>query len=67
MTTAAGICAAIDLFRSGHLPQQGFLRQEQIELDAFLDNRFGCYYRSKISTRFTQSAMSDVGEDEEDE
>jgi saccharopine dehydrogenase-like NADP-dependent oxidoreductase len=67
ITTAAGICAAIDLFHGGHLPQQGFLRQEQIKLDAFLDNRFGRHYRSKISTRFTQSAMSDLGEDDASE
>ncbi len=45
ITTAAGICAALDLFREGHLPQRGFIRQEQVELPAFLNNRFGRAYQ----------------------
>lgn len=45
ITTAAGICAAVDLFREGKLPQRGFIRQEQIELPAFLANRFGRAYQ----------------------
>lgn len=45
ITTAAGICAAVDLFREGKLPQSGFIRQEQIELPAFLANRFGSAYQ----------------------
>lgn len=45
ITTAAGICAAVDLFREGKLPQRGFIRQEQVELPAFLANRFGNAYQ----------------------
>ena len=45
ITTAAGICAAVDLFREGRLPQQGFVRQEQVELPDFLANRFGRAYQ----------------------
>lgn len=45
ITTAAGICAAVDLFREGALPQSGFVRQEQVELPAFLANRFGKAYQ----------------------
>nr|WP_316641832.1 saccharopine dehydrogenase C-terminal domain-containing protein [uncultured Roseateles sp.] len=45
ITTAAGICAAVDLFRSGELPRAGFIRQEQVELPAFLANRFGKAYQ----------------------
>ena len=45
ITTAAGICAAVDLFREGQLPQQGFIRQEQVALPAFLANRFGQAYQ----------------------
>ena len=45
ITTAAGICAAVDLFREGRLPQRGFIRQEQVELPAFLANRFGAAYQ----------------------
>ena len=45
LTTAAGICAALDLFREGRLPRRGFVRQEQIELPDFLANRFGRAYQ----------------------
>jgi saccharopine dehydrogenase-like NADP-dependent oxidoreductase len=44
ITTAAGICAAVDLFREGKLPQSGFIRQEQVALPDFLANRFGSAY-----------------------
>ena len=44
ITTAAGICAAVDLFRSGKLPKCGFIRQEQVALPEFLANRFGVAY-----------------------
>ena len=45
ITTAAGICAAVDLFREGKLPSCGFIRQEQVALPDFLANRFGCAYQ----------------------
>ena len=45
ITTAAGVCAAVDLFRQNKLPQQGFIRQEQIALPEFLANRFGSAYQ----------------------
>lgn len=44
ITTAAGICTAVDLHREGKLPPQGFVRQEQIALGDFLANRFGKVY-----------------------
>ncbi|MNY74893.1 hypothetical protein D3C86_2140260 [compost metagenome] len=44
MTTAAGICAMLDLLVEGKLPKKGFVRQEEIGLDAFLANRFGRVY-----------------------
>ncbi len=44
ITTAAGICAAVDLFREGKLPKQGFVRQEEVALPDFLANRFGKAY-----------------------
>jgi saccharopine dehydrogenase-like NADP-dependent oxidoreductase len=45
ITTAAAICAVVDLHASDALPvRQGFGRQEQIGLGAFLANRFGCAY-----------------------
>ncbi len=45
ITTAAGICAAVDLFRECKLPQRGFIRQEQVALPDFLANRFGSAYQ----------------------
>jgi saccharopine dehydrogenase-like NADP-dependent oxidoreductase len=45
LTTAADVCAMVDLMREGKLPRAGFVRQEQASLADFLDNRFGQYYR----------------------
>jgi saccharopine dehydrogenase-like NADP-dependent oxidoreductase len=44
ITTAAGVCAMVDLVRDGSLPGRGFVRQEDAELERFLSNRFGHYY-----------------------
>ena len=41
LTTAAGICTALDLMAQGRLPQQGFVGQEAVRLADFLANRFG--------------------------
>jgi saccharopine dehydrogenase-like NADP-dependent oxidoreductase len=45
ITTAAGICAALDLFREGRLARSGFIRQESVPLPDFLANRFGQAYQ----------------------
>lgn len=44
LTTAAGICAALDLHAQGKLPNRGFVRQEDIRFVDFIENRFGRYY-----------------------
>jgi saccharopine dehydrogenase-like NADP-dependent oxidoreductase len=44
VTTAAGVCTMVDLLRNGYLPTQGFIRQEDVVLEQFLNNRFGHYY-----------------------
>ena len=44
ITTASGICAVLDLFMEGKLPASGFVRQEQVGLQLFLQNRFGRHY-----------------------
>jgi len=44
VTTAAAICAAVDLHFQGLLPGQGFVKQEEIKLTDFLANRFGKHY-----------------------
>lgn len=49
VTTASGICAALDLVATGVLPQRGFVRQEDVRLADFLANRFGgSYARSEV-------------------
>ncbi len=50
VTTAGGICAVVDLFVSGQLPESGFVRQEDVDFDAFIANRFGQYYASGART-----------------
>lgn len=44
LTTAAGICAMVDLVREEKLPTVGFVRQEDCDLETFLANRFGSLY-----------------------
>jgi saccharopine dehydrogenase-like NADP-dependent oxidoreductase len=44
MTTACSLCAVVDLHATGRLPEKGFVRQEQVELEEFLGNRFGKVY-----------------------
>jgi saccharopine dehydrogenase-like NADP-dependent oxidoreductase len=46
VTTAASLCAVLDLHHQGMLPGRGFIRQEQVPLETFLSNRFGHYYES---------------------
>ncbi len=55
ITTAAGVCAIIDLVRDTKLTGTGFLAQETVDLEVFLNNRFGQYYRSQISSRYSIS------------
>jgi saccharopine dehydrogenase-like NADP-dependent oxidoreductase len=54
ITTAAGLCAVVDLHVAGRLPKRGFVRQERVDFDEFLANRFGKYYASRTSTRFSK-------------
>ncbi|MGA1392334.1 MAG: saccharopine dehydrogenase family protein [Phycisphaerales bacterium] len=44
ITTAAGICAVVDLLASGKLPTKGFVRMEDVEYADFIGNRFGKHY-----------------------
>ncbi|MFT5574224.1 MAG: saccharopine dehydrogenase-like NADP-dependent oxidoreductase [Cryomorphaceae bacterium] len=44
ITTASGICTVLDLMAEGKLPQQGFVKQEDVLFDDFINNRFGQYY-----------------------
>ena len=45
-TTAASVCAVVDLVSRGILPQKGFVRQEDIPLDQFFKTPTGQYFLS---------------------
>lgn len=45
ISTAASVCAMVDLLRDGQLAP-GFRRQEEVGLDVFLANRFGHMYET---------------------
>jgi saccharopine dehydrogenase (NAD+, L-lysine-forming) len=45
-TTSASVCAVIEMVDQGDLPASGFLKQEQIPLDAFLQTRNGRLYET---------------------
>lgn len=46
VTTAAAICAAVDLHANKKNPSRGFIQQETITLTEFLANRFGQHYNT---------------------
>lgn len=56
ITTSSGMCTAVDLHAQGKLPSQGFVRQEDVDFDVFLKNRFGKHYDTTTSTRFSATA-----------
>ena len=56
ITTAAGICAVIDMHVAGQLNSSGFLRQEDVDFENFLGNRFGRHYDTRIATRFSNAS-----------
>ncbi|WP_171230967.1 saccharopine dehydrogenase family protein [Ruegeria sp. HKCCA6707] len=56
ITTAAGVLGAVDLMRTGKLPQNGFVRQEQVRLDDFLNTEFGQLYRAGDVTEQNKAA-----------
>src|SRR3954447_12360610 len=60
VTTAAGICAMLDLLVAGKLPRKGFRRQEEISLTDFLANRFGRVYAGETEAG---AAVFAVGSD----
>ena len=46
-TTAASICAAVEMVRDGALPSRGFLKQEEIPLGEFLKTVNGRLYAAR--------------------
>jgi saccharopine dehydrogenase-like NADP-dependent oxidoreductase len=60
VTTAAGICAMLDLLVEGKLPGQGFVRQEEIALNTFLANRFGRVYAGERLDEGHEPAVKNI-------
>ena len=50
LTTAAGVCAVLDLLAGGKLPQRGYVRQEDIPFQEFMRNRFGRHFAAGPET-----------------
>ena len=46
-TTAASICAVVEMVRDGSLPSKGFLKQEEIPLEKFLETGNGGLYAAR--------------------
>ncbi len=61
ITTAAGICAALDLHANGKLPSRGFVRQEDICFEDFITNRFGRYYSGGTDVRMDDGSLLPEG------
>jgi saccharopine dehydrogenase-like NADP-dependent oxidoreductase len=59
ITTAAGVCAVLDLHVAGRLPQRGLVRQEDVPFHEFLSNRFGEYYESQMATRYSSGVVGE--------
>jgi saccharopine dehydrogenase-like NADP-dependent oxidoreductase len=57
------ICTVLDLPATGRLPQSGFVRQEDIPLKVFLENRFGQVYANP-QTAFSISVWEAQDNDE---
>jgi saccharopine dehydrogenase (NAD+, L-lysine-forming) len=46
LTTAAGVCAMVDMHRTGKLRQSGFVKQEECSLASFNQSLFGLAYEA---------------------
>jgi saccharopine dehydrogenase-like NADP-dependent oxidoreductase len=57
ITTASSLCAVLDLHVKGRLPTHGFVRQEQVPLQDFIENRFGKNMAGSAQTRFVRDAL----------
>jgi saccharopine dehydrogenase-like NADP-dependent oxidoreductase len=59
VTTASAICTMLDLLVAGEIRQRGFIRQEDVPLPAFLENRFGQVYAMPART-FPHAQVGDT-------
>jgi saccharopine dehydrogenase-like NADP-dependent oxidoreductase len=59
ITTAAGLCAVLDLHVAGQLPRRGLVRQEQVPFGEFIANRFGQHYNCQVATRYSSGVEAE--------
>jgi saccharopine dehydrogenase-like NADP-dependent oxidoreductase len=57
IATAAAVCAALDLHVAGRLPRRGFVKQEEIDFNRFMETRCGRRYCGQVVTRFSQAVQ----------
>jgi saccharopine dehydrogenase-like NADP-dependent oxidoreductase len=43
-TTASGVCSVLEMYIDGKIKDKGFIKQESISWDDFIDNKFGSVY-----------------------
>jgi saccharopine dehydrogenase (NAD+, L-lysine-forming) len=60
-TTAAGAVAMVELLARGALPESGFLRQEDVPLDAFLTTSAGQLLVDGSRARVSAETQLQVG------
>lgn len=53
LTTASALCAVLDMHVIRGLAKQGFVRQEDVDFEQFMQNRFGRYYGNTAATRYS--------------
>jgi saccharopine dehydrogenase-like NADP-dependent oxidoreductase len=58
VTTAAGLCAVLDMVMRSPEQYHGFVRQEQFRLTQVLANRFGRYYQEHSSKDVSQRLVA---------
>jgi saccharopine dehydrogenase-like NADP-dependent oxidoreductase len=44
LTTASGVCSVLDMYLNGKIKSKGFIKQESIPWEDFVDNPFGKVY-----------------------
>ena len=43
-TTASGVCSVLEMYIDSKIKETGFIKQESISWDDFIDNKFGSVY-----------------------
>ena len=59
-TTAASIAAVVEMVANGSLPNKGFIKQEEIPFDAFLQTTNGSLYTAPAATRGPQNVKQTI-------